>query len=99
MTPEKKAVPVPALGVTGEGNRYRFSPDGKTIVVLQGWFRHQDFWAVDLVSGQRRRLTNLKPGSLLRNFDISPDGKQIVFDRVQENSDIVLIDLPNLTGG
>jgi Mrp family chromosome partitioning ATPase len=26
--------------------------------------------------------------------DISPDGKQIVFDRVQENADVVLIDLP-----
>jgi hypothetical protein len=29
-----------------------------------------------------------------RAFDITPDGKQIVFDRVRENSDIVLIDLP-----
>jgi hypothetical protein len=27
-------------------------------------------------------------------FDITPDGKQIVFDRLRENSDIVLIDLP-----
>jgi len=26
-------------------------------------------------------------------FDITPDGKQIVFDRLRENSDIVLIDL------
>ncbi len=99
ITPEKRPVPVHELGVTGEGNRYRFLPDGKTIVLLQGWFRHQDFWAVDLASGQRRRLTNLKPGSLLRNFDISPDGKTIVFDRVQENSDIVLIDMPSPTGG
>jgi len=29
----------------------------------------------------------------MRTFDITPDGKQIVFDRVRENSDIVLIDL------
>jgi hypothetical protein len=27
-------------------------------------------------------------------FDITPDGRQIVFDRLQQNSDIVLIDLP-----
>ncbi len=99
ITPEKNPLPVPALGVTGEGNRYRFLPDGKTVVLLQGWFRHQDFWAVDLASGQQRRLTNLKAGSLLRNFDISPDGKTIVFDRVQENSDIVLIDMPSPAGG
>jgi hypothetical protein len=29
----------------------------------------------------------------MRSFDISPDGKQIVFDRVHENADLVLIDL------
>lgn len=52
---------------------------------------------IDLATGARRQLTNLKRGSLLRNFDISPDGKQIVFDRVQENSDIVLIDPPRRT--
>jgi Tol biopolymer transport system component len=94
VTPDKKPVVVPTLAVTGEGNRYRFTPDGKTAIVLQGWFRHQDFFAIDLATGQRTQLTHLKPGSILRNFDISPDGKQIVFDRVQENSDIVLIDLP-----
>jgi hypothetical protein len=30
----------------------------------------------------------------MRSFDITPDGKQIVFDRLRENLDIVLIDLP-----
>ena len=30
----------------------------------------------------------------VRDFDVSPDGREIVFDRVQENSDVVLIDLP-----
>jgi hypothetical protein len=27
------------------------------------------------------------------SFDVTPDGKQIVFDRLRDNSDIVLIDL------
>jgi hypothetical protein len=30
----------------------------------------------------------------MRTFDITPDGRSIVFDRLRENSDIVLIDLP-----
>jgi Tol biopolymer transport system component len=98
VTPDKKPATLPPLSVTGEGNRYRFMPDGKSVVSLVGWFRHQDFWLIDLASGARRQLTSLKPGSLLRNFDISPDGREIVFDRVQENSDIVLIDLPSRTG-
>ena len=29
----------------------------------------------------------------MRTFDVTPDGKQIVFDRLRDNSDIVLIDL------
>jgi len=29
----------------------------------------------------------------MRSFDISPDGKHILFDRLGEESDIVLIDL------
>ena len=34
------------------------------------------------------------PDAPRRNFDVTPDGKEIVFDRSRENSDIVLIDLP-----
>jgi hypothetical protein len=30
----------------------------------------------------------------MQTFDITPDGKQIVFDRSRETSNIVLIDLP-----
>jgi hypothetical protein len=30
----------------------------------------------------------------MQSFDVSPDGKQIVFDRYRQNSDVVLIDLP-----
>ena len=30
----------------------------------------------------------------MRTFDITPDRKQITFDRLKDNSDIVLIDLP-----
>jgi hypothetical protein len=39
-------------------------------------------------------LTNLRPGLGMKSFDVSPDGKKILFDRYRENSDVVLIDLP-----
>jgi hypothetical protein len=48
---------------------------------------------VNLETGDRRQLTNLKPGYAIGSFDVSPDGRQIIFDRVRQNSDIVLIDL------
>ena len=96
VTPEKKPFPLPDISVWRAGNRYRFLPHGKALVVMQGQGgeRQQDFWLLDLASGLVRRLTNLRPGFATKSFDVSPDGKQILFDRYRENSDVVLIDLP-----
>jgi WD40 repeat protein len=94
ITPSGKPFPMPPLAVRGEGGRFRFLPDGKSFVVLLGPFRSQNFYLVNVDTGQRWQLTDFKPGYAMRNFDVSPDGKQIIFDRVQENSDVVLIDLP-----
>jgi hypothetical protein len=38
-------------------------------------------------------LTDLAPDFNVRDFDVSPDGREIVLERVQEHSDVVLIDL------
>ena len=54
----------------------------------------QDFWILDMATKHARQLTHLTGNATMRTFDITPDGKQIVFDRLQENSDIVQIDLP-----
>ena len=95
VTPDGRPYAVPALSVDRLGDSYRFLPDGKLMVKLGG-FRRQDFWLLDLASGARRQLTALKPGQSLQRFDVSPDGKRILFERVEENSDVVLIELPPL---
>ncbi len=92
VTPEKQPHPFPELSVS-RGNSYQFLPNGKQLVVLLGRYPSQNFWMVDLETGQRHQLTNLKSGDSIGSFDVSPDGRQILFDRVRQNSDIVLIDL------
>jgi len=94
VTMEGKSYPLPVIMVDRVGDSYRFLPNGKEIVVKVGGFRHEDLWLVDFATGRRRRLTALRPGDSLQRFDVSPDGKRILLERVRENSDIVLIELP-----
>jgi hypothetical protein len=53
-----------------------------------------DFWLLDFATKTPRPLTHLGNQGALRTFDVTPDGKYIVFDRSRQNSNIVLIDLP-----
>ncbi len=99
VTSEGQSVGLPVIRFTRPGTRvmssaYRFLPDGKSLVLLEGEWRTPQFWLVNLETGNRRQLTDLRPGRATRSFDVTPDGKRILFDRVQENADIVLIDLP-----
>jgi hypothetical protein len=48
---------------------------------------------VDTESGAERQLTNLPPDFDIRDFDISPDGREVVLERVQEHSEVVLVEL------
>jgi len=60
---------------------------------MQGNGPSQGFWLLDLATMKSRRLTHLDSPATMRTFDISPDGTRIVFDRLSEDSDIVLIEL------
>jgi Tol biopolymer transport system component len=90
--PDGTSIDLPAVRVRAGG--YRFLPDGKGLV-FRPTDASPDFWLLDLATKTTRQLTHLSDrGGRLQTFDITPDGKEIVFDRIRENSDIVLIDLP-----
>jgi Tol biopolymer transport system component len=91
MRPDGTPVKLPAMTV--RQGAYRFLPDGTAVVYLPS-LQSRDFWLLDLATGTRRQLTRFTDRRRLETFDITPDGQRIVFDRQDENSDIVLIGLP-----
>jgi len=93
-TPEAAAHPLPALTLTRGARHLAFLPGGRALVFLRGEIQHKNLWLIDLDSGAERQLTNLTSDFDIRDFDISPDGREVVLEREQERSDVVLLDLP-----
>ena len=86
--------PLPAMTLTRGARHLAFLPGGRALVLLRGEIQHKDLWLIDLETGAERQLTNLGPEFDIQDFDISPDGRELVIERVQERSNVVLLDLP-----
>jgi len=91
VRPDGTPVELPPVRTRPGG--YRFLPDGTGLVFLP-FIPSLDFSLVDFATKSQRQLTRLGNHGALGTFDLTPDGKSIVFDRTRENSDIVLIELP-----
>jgi hypothetical protein len=61
-------------------------------VILSGEIGHKNFSLLDLRTGAQRLLAELPADFVTRDFDVSAIGSEIVFDRVQVNSDLALIE-------
>ncbi len=94
VTASAAAHPLPVLTLTRGARRLAFLPGGRALVFLRGEIQHKNLWLIDLETSAERQLTKLTPDFDIRDFDISPDGREIVLERVQERSEVVLLDLP-----
>jgi WD40 repeat protein len=94
VTAAGQSHPFPSLALSRGARRVRFVHGRRALVVLRGGIQHKDLALIDLETGGERQLTALPPDFHVRDFDISPDGREAVLERVQDRSDIVLVDLP-----
>jgi Tol biopolymer transport system component len=85
---------LPTLTLTRGARHLAFLPGGRTLMLLRGDIQHKDLWQVDLETGTEQQLTRVPADFDIRDFDVSPDGREVVLERMQERSDLVLMDLP-----
>jgi serine/threonine protein kinase/Tol biopolymer transport system component len=95
IRPDGTDVKIPEIRTYRDGERFRFMPDGHRLVYMKAseatpW---QDFWLLNLTNMKTRRLSQFEDRASMRTFDVTPDGKEIVFDRERENSAVVLIEM------
>ena len=93
-TAEAAPRPMPALTLTRGARHLAVLAGGRALVFLRGEIQHKDLWLLDLKAGAERQLTSLPPDFDVRDFDISPDGREVVLEREQERSDVLLVNLP-----
>jgi Tol biopolymer transport system component len=84
---------LPEITLTRGARHIEFLHEGKSLIFLRGDLEHKDLWLKDLATGAERQLTNFPPGFNVRDFDISPDGREVVLERSEERADVVLMDL------
>ena len=86
--------PMPRLTLTRGARHLAFMPGRRSLVVLRGKLQHKNLWLIDLATGAEQQITDLAPDFTVRDFDISPDGSEIVLEQVRQHSDIVLLEIP-----
>jgi Tol biopolymer transport system component len=84
--------PLPTVMLTRGARRVVFFHDSQTLVILGGEIVHKNFSLLDLRTGTQHVIAELPADFVIRDFDVSADGSEIVFDRVQVNSDLALIE-------
>jgi Tol biopolymer transport system component len=84
---------LPEIRIARGPRRFAFVPGRRALIVLLGEMQHGNFWYVDLDTGTRRQLTDFGRAFAIRDFDVGVDGRELVFDRREDDADIALIEI------
>jgi eukaryotic-like serine/threonine-protein kinase len=71
-------------------NNLRWSTDSRSILYHKDEHGASDIWSQPISGGAPKRLAHYT-GDFVSSFDVSPDGKWIVLERVVTHDDVVLI--------
>jgi Tol biopolymer transport system component len=94
ITAEGKPYSLPQLILDLGAGGFSFASPS-SLVFLKGGIFDKNLWIKDLKTGAERQLTNFSRELVINeDFNVSPDGQEIVFSRQKQNSNITLIDLP-----
>jgi Tol biopolymer transport system component len=86
--------PLPSVMLTRGARRLAFFRGSQALLILSGEIGHKNFSLLDLRTGGQHVVAELPADFAVHDFDISSAASEIVFDRVQVNSDLALIELP-----
>jgi len=84
--------PLPGIMLSRGARRISFLPNSQALAILTGGIGHKNLSLLDLQTGAQSTLAELPPGFNIRDFDISDDGSQLIFERVEGNSYVALIE-------
>jgi Tol biopolymer transport system component len=90
--PDGRPYGIASLILTRGSRRVAFARTSGSLVILRGEIGRKNFWLLDPQTGAERQLTDLPSSFAIGDFDISPDGTEIIFDRSQDTSNIALLD-------
>jgi Tol biopolymer transport system component len=76
VRPDGTSFELPHTSLRRWGEHVRFSPDGKSLIYMQGPLVSQDFWLLDLASMKSRPLTRLQNRAAMRTFDVTVTGNK-----------------------
>jgi len=77
VTADGSSYPLPPLMLSRGARHLTFVAGGRELAFLHGELQHKNLWAVDLQTGVERQLTNVPLDFEIRDYDISPDSRDL----------------------